>query len=287
MSKQIRIEMLVSSIVMAAMFVAFQFLPALAKDDTSKDFAGIVVQISGGWTETQPGGAQKQLHKFDSVKNGGQVNPPAKSSVDDTITIQLIDRSIVKLDGKAGKSQQISLKQEPNLLDGALWERAGKLLFQSPRTYVTTISRELQTPLADKVVKCEGGQINAKDILPPRRLATYRFTLCRITDAGKSSQVSGPFVASIDPKADASVNLGDLGSGLYEMTLLDRNNNATKDQAWILLCSPDKYVQAVSSWQDMVKQVESWKDEGVSDSSTEFLRAYLQSLSDKVIASAS
>jgi hypothetical protein len=211
----------------------------------------------------------------------------AKNPNSGSIVIHLYSKETPRIERSPEKSDfDTPIKLEPIGEESTPWERflraVGGLFTHEPEKYMITAVRGAESQnLQEAVLKLEDGKVDLTPAFKMVRPGKYLAALRWIGQKEKNTSNSFPDPQEIECGSDGAtpVAISGLRPGLWRLSLLRRQDERPLgDDAWVLICSPTAYEQAINSFKPALELTQSW-GEGVSSGEVKsFLRTCLDLL---------
>jgi hypothetical protein len=152
------------------------------------------------------------------------------------------------------------------------------LFHSSPERFVAPVSRGLEAELSDAVVQLRGGSVDFASVFADLDPGSYTVRMAPLDGFGKT-QVS----AAVNWKGSGtgSATVAGLTSGLYRAVRVETNGTPTGQDAWVLVCSPERFEKQSAEFSKAVEATKKWPTEVDARAPRAVLRAYLQALSSE------
>lgn len=256
---------------------------------------GYVFAIEGNWSLN---GGRTGLVRGKDLPGNGTITSTSASTYD-FITI-------ADLNGKIIISRKCSVRGEcaspirlpppprrPGLISTA-FGAVMSLIWGEPDRYAVTRTRSGELP--DAVVQLNGDQINLSPIFSKSDKGTYYLRLASLAAVDQRQErkarsapgqlrrpASQPSLVTLewDPNHPMPMSVPKLKPGLYELTVLERQNGSfspTDLTSWILISRPNTYGKSVASFQKAVDMTTEWGNAVTPEEARGFLRAQLDHL---------
>jgi hypothetical protein len=166
--------------------------------------------------------------------------------------------------------------------DSGLWEAftaaVVPLFRRSPERFVAPVSRGLEAEISDAVVQLRGGSVDFAGAFGDLNAGSYTVRLDPLDGASRA-----PASAAVSWKGGgtAVATVAGLTPGLYRIVLLEANGTPRGQDAWVLVCSPERFEKRSHEFSKAVEAAKTWPPEVDARAPRAVLRAYLQALSSE------
>jgi len=166
--------------------------------------------------------------------------------------------------------------------DSGLWEALTAavvpLFRRSPERFVVPVSRGLEAEISDAVVQLRGGSVDFAGAFGDLNAGSYTVRLDPLDGASRA-----PARAAVNWKGagTAVATVAGLTPGLYQVVLQEVNGPPTGQDAWVLVCSPERFEKRSREFSKAVEAAKTWPPEVDARAPRAVLRAYLQALSSE------
>jgi hypothetical protein len=245
---------------------------------------GLVTEVSGSWSLYTPG-KQVSVARGNCLPGGAWLLKKSKGA---SIAIAFLDGSSCRTPLSAGSSPAAKLCPKPLRLpdsiiqDKALAERillSAKRLLSAPEgTYVSTLSRgNGESSMRDAILAIEPHGIDLSPVLALLPKQTVLLAFQRKIGESKGG-IDWELFQQIEVWQPLRIPITKLTPGLYRILKLDSRREPTGAQAWILLVTPEAYLKAEASFEEVQGVADKWAKGLDRDWTRDLCRAYLDQI---------
>lgn len=249
---------------------------------------GFVLEMHGKWTD---GDAQGFL-KLGQMLPGEAVLSNAAPVDDDRIVIANLHGEIIKtVRCKNGVCRECTesgacydpIHPLPKAGDSAgtvstLLNAVLDLFLEKPERYsVHRVRGADPEVIKSEVARLDANTVELGSLFEGKEKGSYEVQFVPISEKSKSGGKPQSFEGGINwnPGEKAALVLHGLAPGLYEVRLFRGSSTTT---AWILLCAGADYQHSVDSFEEFVRQTESWGKNVTQATKQAYQRAFLEYL---------
>jgi hypothetical protein len=214
-----------------------------------------------------------------AVQFGGKVSPfVCEHKTDD----ECKRKTAPKHDGWPSDKPVVCARHIVRPPDPSRWEAFTAaiipLILPSPERFVAPVSRGLEAELSDAVVQLRGDSVDFASAFVDLDPGSYTVRLAPL-DGSNSIPVSA--AVNWNGSGSAPATAAELLPGLYRVVRLDPNGNPSGQDAWVLMCSPERFEKQSAEFSKAVEATKKWPTEVDARAPRAVLRAYLQALSQR------
>lgn len=243
---------------------------------------GYVVDFEGRWLVN---GAQLINRTGQSLPGGGTVSRQS-ASADDRISIADLNGKIVVRQNCATRGEcdnPIRLAAPPKQrgLVATAFGAVMSLVWGEPDRY--SVHRSRDGELSDGVFLIKGSEIDLTAVFQTSDGGKYYLRFVPLSSGGKQPGMKslGPISFNFDPKHPSPVLVPGLRSGLYELVLLEHQQETyspTDVTAWLLVSNAEEYPKSLAAHEQVLALTKTWGDDVTPEAKRGFLRAHLDQL---------
>jgi hypothetical protein len=243
---------------------------------------GYVVDFEGRWLVN---GGQPIARTGQSLQGGGTISRQS-ASADDRISIADLNGKIVihkncATRGECDSPIQLASPPRQRGLVATAFGAVMSLVWGEPDRY--SVHRSRDGELHDGVLQMKGDEIDLAAVFKTSESGKYYLRFVRVASGDKppGSKSLGPIIFNFDPKHPSPVSVPGLQSGVYEVVLLEHQNEAyspTDVTAWLLVRNAKEYQKSLASYEQAVALTRTWAADVTPEATRGFLRAQLDQL---------
>lgn len=213
-----------------------------------------------------------------AVQFGDQVSPfPCDRQTDGPCNSSSARKKQKTSDRPFVCTRQIARPSDAHIWQGLI-AAVAPLLRASPERFVGPVSRGLEAELSDTVVPLRDGSADFASALADMDASSYTLRLEPLDGSSRT-----PVNAAVNWRGSggAPAKLAGLTPGLYRVTRVGASGTRTGEDAWVLVCSPERFEKRSAEFSRAVEATKKWPTEVDVRAPRAVLRAYLQALSSE------
>ena len=249
---------------------------------------GFVLEMHGKWTD---GDAQGFLKLGQMVPGEAILSDPTPAE-DDRIVVANLRGDVIKtVRCKEGVCRECTesgacydpIHPLPRSADSTgtistLFNAVLDLFAEKPERYSVHRVRGTDPEVTkSEVVRLEANTVDLGSLLESKEKGRYEVQFVSISEKVKSGEKPQSFESAINwnPAEKAALALHDIVPGLYEVRLYRGSSSTT---GWVLLCAGADYQHAADSFDEFVRQTDSWGKNVTPATKQAYQRAFLEYL---------